>query len=119
LPSVLEQLRTFGNETTNRVEGFFGSLKQATNHQVQCLADITLLVKSLAETSLAYLFHITNNVELPPEVLAPHDGQHISRYALIRAQEQWHLAQRGTPSRRVSEEYCCKFRYQFGLQFAT
>jgi hypothetical protein len=70
LPSVLKQPRMFGNETTNRVEVFFGSLKQGTNHQIQRLADIAGLVKSLAETSLAYLFHITNNVELPPEILA-------------------------------------------------
>jgi hypothetical protein len=61
------------------------------------LAGVARLVKSLAETSLAYLFHITNNAKLPPEVLAPHDGQHISRYALIHVQEQWPLVQQGTP----------------------
>jgi hypothetical protein len=111
LPSALKQLRMFDNEITNRVEVFFGSLKQGTNHQIAGLADIAGLVKSLAETSLASLFHITNNAELPPEILAPQNLQHISRYALIHAQEQWHLVQQGPATRRLPEEYCCKLRH--------
>jgi hypothetical protein len=67
----------------NEIEEFFGSVKHGTNDQIHRLIKIADLVKSLVETSLAYLFHITNDVEVPLEVLASKDIQHNSRCAIL------------------------------------
>jgi hypothetical protein len=67
---VSERLRIFGNERTNRVEGFFGSGNYGTHHQIRCLTGIAGLVKSLAQTSMADLFHIMNNAEVSVAPLA-------------------------------------------------
>jgi hypothetical protein len=115
LASVFEQLRTFSNDITNRVGRFFGSVKYRMNHQIHHLIDTAGLVKSLPETSLAYLFHTINNVEIPLEVLASDNIQHISRVCLLHIHKQWHFAQQANVLRSLSADYYCKFRSYFEL----
>jgi hypothetical protein len=119
LASVFEQLRTFSHERTNRVGRFFGSVKYGMNHQIHHLIDTAGLVKSLPEISLAYLFHIINNVEIPLEVLASDNIQHISRGCLLCIHKQCDFAQQANVFRSLYADYYCKFLSHFELPLTT
>jgi hypothetical protein len=74
---VFEQLWIFGDETMNRAEGFFGSVKHETNQQIDHLIRIAVIVKSLVKTSMACLFHTRNSVETSLELLMLDNIEHI------------------------------------------
>lgn len=105
LPTLINPLGHCDNDTTNRVEGFFGTLKCLTDHKRGTLADLVRAVYLRAER----LFILSRNekrISLPPELLSPEDQENLGVFCLaFIASEYDALKELGVSD--VSYSDCC------------
>ncbi|KAK8890572.1 hypothetical protein M9Y10_035349 [Tritrichomonas musculus] len=106
LSSITSKYMHRGNSTSNRVEGFFGSFKNFTDHDILSLGELVKTIYIYAEN----LF-VTSRYSRPKEPVKDHllnheDAKKIGTYALDRVNEEF----KELTTKTISGEYrdnCC------------
>ena len=114
LPSIVQTYIHCDNATTNRVEGFFGSLKNLIEHELQTFPMLVRAVYLRAER----LFIASANekhVTVPPELLSDNDAQAIGVFPLtLMLSEYVDLREKGALNVPYGHD-CCKNHMFFNL----
>ena len=114
LPSIIITYTHLGNGTTNRVEGFFGSLKSLTEHKILNLqfllralflkADSLLRTSSMDQLIISDEFLMTEN-----------DSKKMGKYLFtVIFSKHMELISKGSLSTEYSD-FCCKIHMIYGL----
>lgn len=114
LPSIVIQYQHCDNETSNRVEGFFGSLKNLLEHKIETLANVIKAIYIRAERM--YLSSVNEKPMLiPEELISKEDSILLGKLALsLTYSEYIDLNKKGTLIKEYSPN-CCKIHEMFGL----
>ena len=113
LPSIIQNYMHLKNTTSNRVEGFFGSLKTLTDHKILTFG---LLVKAMYVKGESLLMHSANEkkYELDSILMKKDDSAKVGNFAISIINEEYNNAK----SQKISIKYgsnCCNVNKFFGL----
>ena len=114
LPSYISHYVHCGNDTSNRVEGFFGSLKNLIDHKLQPLAGLMRAMYIRGERLLIASMN-DKRISLPSDLMSEDDVNNLGTLPLtIIYSEYIDLHERGS----LDKEYnhlCCKNHLIYGL----
>ena len=115
LPSETARLKHRGNDTSNRVEGFFGSLKNLIDHKRVTLA--TLVRAMLLRATRMRLCSLTDkSLALPPDLLDPSECMVLGTFAAAVVLSEYDDINLRTST--IIHDYCddcCIYHQVYGL----
>ena len=115
LPSYTINLQHCDNDTSNRVEGFFGSLKNLIEHKIQTLANLVRAVYIRGESLLLKSLNEKRITKIPDHIISPEDIEKIGIYALTMILAEYtDLQQIGTLANEYGDN-CCKNHMIYGI----
>lgn len=114
LPSVIIKYKHCDNETSNRAEGFFGSLKNLLEHKIETLANVIRAIYIRAERM--YLSSINEKpMSVPDELISEQDSFKVGKLALSLVYSEYiDLNKKGSLMKEYSPD-CCKIHAMFDL----
>lgn len=101
------------NETTNRIEGFFGSLKNLLEHKLHTLANLVRAVYIRSERLLIQS-RTEKRIAVPEDLMAFEDQDRCGVYCLSLLGCEFSDL-RETGARDVTSEDCCKNHLMFNI----
>ena len=114
LPSITGQYTHCDNETSNRVEGFFGTLKKLIDHKTQTLARLVRAVYLRSERMLLTSLN-DRQMSLPDDLMSDDDVAQVGNYALAMClSEYMDLHDKGVLTNEYSAT-CCNNHAMFDL----
>ena len=114
LPSLTGTYIHLDNQTTNRVEGFFGTLENLLEHNVQTLANV---VKAMYVRAERLWIRSRNDKQLlvPIDLMSSEDSKAVGSYALAIILAEFNdLREKGALTTVYSQE-CCTNHILFNL----
>ena len=114
LPSITIKYMHADNDTSNRVEGFFGSLKNLIDHQVLSLPQIIRAVYLRGER-LRILSASDKQIEIPQDIISLEDASHIGSVALSIVLNEYNEMNRIGCLPIKSSSQCCNISTMFGI----
>ena len=114
LPSKIINYTHCDNETSNRVEGFFGSLKNILEHRIVTLAELIRAICIRGDR--LYLTSINEpSMNVPNDLISTEDSRLIGSLALNIIHSEYNdLSCNGCLEKEYSRD-CCKTHLIFGL----
>jgi hypothetical protein len=106
VPSKTQCLDHFGNLTTNRAEGFFGSVKTLLDHQIDSLVNVARAFKIEGEMKLSELLQRKPAPSDMDELLTPADQRTLSVHALDMVRTEWESVKDLQPGTVYAEGEC-------------
>ena len=114
LPSSISRYIHCSNDTSNRVEGFFGSLKTLMEHKLQPLSNLIRAVYIRGDKLLINSMN-EKKISVPEYLMLPNEAEKVGTFALaIILSEDNDLHEQGVLSKEYNAE-CCKNHMIFGL----
>lgn len=115
-PSSFDYVMDVMIQTTNRVEGFFGILKQGLDHRRVRLAELAREIKSLAVTAYQRLFQEVEKHSHPNQWMSDNDAVRVSFAARdLLFKEGRSLSDSTPPPIDGSPWGCCSTRARLGI----
>lgn len=107
LPSMINMYDHCGNDTTNRVEGFFGNLKVLTDHGI---LTFHLLIRSIFIVARQYLNSSNKEVQksINSKIISLDDQTKISNFALTTLVKEFNELQLDNDDDIEYSQFCCE-----------
>lgn len=107
LPSIIDHYVHYDNTTTNRVEGFFGSLKNLLDHKQQSLSNIVRAIHIRAERLKINSIN-ESQIMLPEQLMSPNDAKKIGNFpSAFILSEFRNIETEGVIKSDLPDENCC------------
>ena len=113
LPSITSKYLISENETTNRVEGFFGNYKNLNEHKLKPLAEVVKSLYLCAESSFICSRNIPQ-VIIKDHLISKEEAIHIGKCALDIINEEYNTVKNKILTAQYNDE-CCKIHKHYGL----
>lgn len=114
LPSMINIYNHCGNDTTNRVEGFFGNLKTMTDHGI---LTFHLLIRAIFIIAKGYLNSSNHESQkcIDENIISIDDQSKISNFALLTMLNEYSEIDLGNDDGIEYSQCCCNIKMVYNI----